>query len=327
MENRKGAGDEDSPLQIKVMKIRMKFHNRRKYHSSHGIKLMMDQNKYGLVFVLPAFILYFIFFIVPFGQSVQISLTDWNGINSVKNFVGLGNYLNLLQDDLMWKSLKNNFIWVIIGTIAPIITGLLLAVLLSGKNTKGRTLFRTIYFMPVMLSPVVIGIIWGWVYNPIYGMLNRILDTIGLSHLSRGWLGDPELALYMVLITAIWSYFGFCLVVLMAGMQNVDTELYDAANMDGANSFQQFFHVTIPQLSSVITMIVAYTLIGGLNVFDIVYIMTGGGPANSTELIATYTYKQSFQLNSVGYGAALSMVMTLLSLISSVLFLKFRSKA
>ncbi len=305
----------------------MKFRKSRKNQSSHGFKLRIYQNKYGVLFVLPAFILYFIFFIVPFVQSIQISLTDWNGINPVKNFVGLGNYLNLLQDDLMWKSLKNNFIWVIIGTIAPIILGLLLAVLLSGKNTKGRTFFRTIYFMPVMLSPVVIGIIWGWVYNPIYGMLNRILSTFGFSHLSRGWLGDPTLALYMVLITAIWSYFGFCLVILMAGMQNVDTELYDAANIDGANSFQQFFHVTIPQLSSVLTMIVAYTLIGGLNVFDIVYIMTGGGPANSTELIATYTYKQSFQLNSVGYGAALSMVMTILSLITSVLFLKLRSKA
>lgn len=227
----------------------------------------------------------------------------------------------------MWKALEHNFIWVIVGTISPIVIGLLLAVLLSSKNTKGRTFFRTVYFMPVMLSPVVVGIIWGWVYNPIYGMLNKILDAVGLDNLSRGWLGDPKLALYMVLITAIWSYFGFCLVILMAGIQNVDAELYDASNIDGANSFQQFFYITLPQLGSVLTMIVAYTLIGGLNVFDIVYIMTGGGPANSTELIATYTYKQSFQLNSVGYGASLSMVMTLLSLVASILFIKFRTKA
>lgn len=280
-----------------------------------------------MLFVLPAFILYLVFFVYPFVQSIAISLTDWNGVNPVKVFVGLENYLKLVKDDLMWKSLGHNFTWVIVGTIAPIVIGLLLAVLLSGKNTKGRTFFRTVYFMPVMLSPVVVGIIWGWVYNPIYGMLNKFLDSIGLDNLSRGWLGDPNLALYMVLITAVWSYFGFCLVILMAGMQNVDAELYDAANIDGANSFQQFFNVTIPQLGSVLTMIIAYTLIGGLNVFDIVYIMTGGGPANSTELIATYTYKQSFQLNSVGYGAAMSMVMTLLSLVASALFMKFRAKA
>ncbi len=293
---------------------------------SYHLRLWLNQNKYGFLFVFPAFALYFVFFIVPFVQSIYISLTDWNGINPQKIFIGLENYARLLKDELMWKALGHNFTWVILGTISPILIGLLLAVLLSSKNLKGRTFFRTVYFMPVMLSPVVVGIIWGWVYNPIYGMLNRLLEIVGLGNLSRGWLGDPNLALYMVLITAIWSYFGFCLVVLMAGMQNVDTELYDAANIDGANSFQRFLHVTIPQLGSVLTMIIAYTMIGGLNVFDIVYIMTGGGPANSTELIATYTYKQSFQLNSVGYGSALSMVMTLLSLVASVSFIKFREK-
>jgi multiple sugar transport system permease protein/raffinose/stachyose/melibiose transport system permease protein len=290
-------------------------------------RLWVTQNGHGILFVLPAIVLYLIFFIIPFFQSIHISLTSWNGVNPEKIYIGLDNYLRLIKDDLMWKSLGHNFIWVIVGTISPIVIGLLLAVLLSGKNTRGRTFLRTVYFMPVMLSPVVVGIIWGWVYNPIYGMLNKILDRVGLDNLSRGWLGDPQLALYMVLITAIWSYFGFCLVILMAGMQKVDTELYDAANIDGANSFQRFFHVTIPQLGSVLTMIIAYTLIGGLNVFDIVYVMTGGGPANSTELIATYTYEQSFQLNSVGYGASLSMVMTILSLVASTAFLKFRAKA
>lgn len=290
-------------------------------------KKWIGQNKDGLLFVLPAFLLYSLFFIYPFIQSISISLTDWNGVNPHKTFVGLQNYVDMLKDRLMWLALSHNLVWVVIGTIAPIIIGLLLAVLLSSGKTKGRTIFRTIYFMPVVLSPVVVGIIWGWVYNPIFGMLNKILAAIGLDAFSRGWLGDPDLALYMVLIAAIWSYFGFCLVILIAGMQNIDLELYDAANIDGANSWQQFVNVTIPQLGSVLTMIVAYTMIGGFNVFDIVYVMTAGGPANSTELIATYTYKQSFQLNSVGYGATLSMVMTLLSLAASVIFLKVREKA
>ena len=287
----------------------------------------INQNKIGFLFVLPAFLLYLIFFISPFIQSIYISLTDWNGVNPQKEYVGLKNYIHMLGDNLMWQSLSHNLIWVIIGTISPIVIGLLLAVLLSSDKTKGRTVFRTIYFMPVILSSVVVGIIWGWVYNPIFGMLNKILDNIGLGAFSRGWLGDPNLALFMVLIAAVWSYFGFCLVILIAGMQNIDSELYDAANIDGANSWQQFTNVTIPQLGGVLTMIIAYTMIGGFNVFDIVYIMTGGGPANSTELIATYTYKQSFQLNSVGYGATLSMVMTLLSLVASILFLKVREKA
>lgn len=292
-----------------------------------ALKKWIDQNRYGFLFILPALLLYILFFIYPFIQSIYISLTDWNGVDPQKIFIGLRNYADILKDHLMWESLSHNLIWVIIGTISPLVIGLLLAVLLSNEKVKGRTVFRTIYFMPVILSPVVVGLIWGWVYNPIFGMLNRVLDILGLGAYSRGWLGDPNLALFMVLIAAIWSYFGFCLVILVAGMQNIDMELYDAANIDGANSWQQFMNVTVPQLSSVLTMIIAYTMIGGFNVFDIVYIMTGGGPANSTELIATYTYKQSFQLNSVGYGATLSMVMTLLSLIASIIFLKMREKS
>lgn len=297
-----------------------------KKHRNTSLIKWIRQNKAGYLFILPALIVYAIFFIYPFFGSIYLSLTDWNGVNPQKIFVGIDNYVQMINDSLMWKSLYHNIIWVIIGTLAPIIIGLILAVLLWSKNTKGRNLFRTIYFMPVVLSPVVVGIIWGWVYNPIYGMLNRALDIIGLGNLSRGWLGDPDLALFMVLIAAIWSYFGFCLVIFLAGLQSVEMELFDAAKIDGANSWQQFINVTVPQLSHVLTMIIAYTMIGGFNIFDIVFIMTEGGPANSTELIATYTYKQSFQLNSVGYGAALSMAMTFLSLVASVIFLKLREK-
>ncbi len=285
------------------------------------------QNKTGYLFILPALLLYIIFFIYPFAGTAYLSLTDWNGVDPKKIFVGFDNYIRMIKDRLMWTSLSHNVIWVIIGTLVPIAIGLFLAVLLWGRKTKGRTFFRIVYFMPVMLSPVVVSIIWGWVYNPIFGMLNRILEAIGLGFLSRGWLGDPNIAIYVVLIAAIWSYFGFCIVVLLAGLQSVDLELLDSAKCDGANSWQQLIHVTIPQLNHVLTMIGVYTMIGGFNVFDIVFVMTRGGPANSTELIATYTYEQSFQLNSVGYGAALCMVMTFLSLVVSIIFLKFREKS
>jgi ABC-type sugar transport system permease subunit len=292
-----------------------------------SIRRWIYQNKTGYLFILPALLLYVIFFIYPFAGTVYLSLTNWNGVDPKKIFVGLDNYINMVKDRLVWTSLSHNVIWVIIGTLAPIVIGLILAVLLWGRKTKGRVFFQTVYFMPVVLSQVVVSIIWGWVYNPIFGMLNRVLKAIGLGFLSRGWLGDPNIAIYMVLIAAIWSYFGFCVVVLLAGLQSVDLELHDAAKCDGANSLQEFIHVTIPQLKHVLTMIGVYTMIGGFNVFDIVFVMTHGGPANSTELIATYTYKQSFQLNSVGYGAALCMVMTFLSLIASIIFLKFREKS
>ncbi len=150
---------------------------------------------------------------------------------------------------------------------------------------------------------------------------------MGLGFLTRGWLGDPVWALYAVLGAAVWSYFGFCFVVLLAGLQNADMELYDAAKLDGAGHWRQLIDVTLPQLQSVLTMVIVYTLIGGFNVFDIVFVMTGGGPANLTELIATYSYKKSFMENQVGYGAALTMVMTVLSLVASSLFMRLRERS
>jgi ABC-type sugar transport system permease subunit len=299
-------------------------------HSSSdlaSVRKWVQRNKMGYLFILPAVLLYAIFFIYPFADAIYLSLTDWNGVDPQKTFVGLNNYIRMVKDQLMWLSLSRNAIWVIIGTVVPIAIALILAVLLGGRKTKGRLFFRTVYFMPVVLSSVVVGIIWGWVYNPVFGMLNRVLGAIGLGSLSRGWLGDPNLAIYMVLIAAIWSYLGFCVVILLAGLQNVNLELYDAARCDGANSLQQLIHVTIPQLYHVLTMIGVYSMINGFHVFDIVFVMTRGGPANSTEVIATYTYKQGFQLNSLGYGSALGMVLALLSLITSYIFIKFRERS
>ena len=303
---------------------------RKILHSSSdlaSVRKWIQRNKIGYLFILPALLLYAIFFIYPFANAMYLSLTDWNGVDLQKTFVGLNNYIRMVKDKLMWLALSRNAIWVIIGTVVPIAIALILSVLLGGRKTKGRSFFRTVYFMPVVLSLVVVGIIWGWVYNPVFGMLNRVLEVIGLGSLSRGWLGDPKLAIYMVLIAAIWSYLGFCVVILLAGLQNVKVELYDAAKCDGANSWQQLIHVTIPQLYHVLTMIGVYSMINGFHVFDIVFVMTRGGPANSTEVIATYTYKQGFQLNSLGYGSALGMVLAVLSLIVSYIFLKFRERS
>jgi raffinose/stachyose/melibiose transport system permease protein len=289
----------------------------------HGL---LAKNAAGCLFAIPAFLLYAAFFLYPFIQSVLLSLTDWDGVQAVRRFIGAANYGRLLRDPLMWLSLSHNVIWVIVGTIFPVVIGLLLAVLLWSGRTRMKILFRTVYFMPVVLSPVVSGIIWGWIYSPIFGILNRFLSTVGLGSFARGWLGDPFWALYSVLGAAIWCYFGFCFVILFAGLQNVDMNLYDAAELDGAGAWRRFAHVTVPQLGSVLTMVLVYTLIGGFNVFDIVFVMTGGGPANFTELIATYTYKKSFMENQVGYGASLSTVMTALSLAASAVFLGLRRR-
>jgi ABC-type sugar transport system permease subunit len=279
----------------------------------------------GWLFVLPALLLYAYFVIYPFFTSVYYSLTDWDGAQPIKRFIGLGNYQALLSDRLMWEALWHNVIWVIIGTISPIVIGLLLGVLLW-TGTRGRIVFRIVYFLPVVLAEVVVAIIWNWIYHPLFGALNQMLRMVGLDNLTRGWLGDPNTALLSLLVTAIWGYYGFCFVIIMAGLQNVDVDLVEAATIDGANGWQRFIYVIVPQLSHVLTMITAYTLIGGFNVFGIVFVMTQGGPGTATQVIATYTYRKAFQMSELGYGAALSMVMTVLSLVASYIFIRLRER-
>lgn len=284
-------------------------------------------NRYraGFLFVLPALLLYAIFMIYPFLRSIYFSFTDWNGVRPQINLIGLDNYREMVTDPLLWLSLQHNVIWVIIGTTVPLAIGLLLALLLWSRP-RGFTLFRTIFFMPQVLSAVVIGIIWNWIYNPIFGNLNKLLDAIGLEDVSRGWLGDPTVALYAVLAAAIWSTIGFVFVVFLAGLQNVSKDLLEAATIDGANRWYRFKDVTVPQLSNVINVVAALLLIGGFNVFDIVFVMTQGGPANATEVIATLTYKEAFTQNRVGYASTLSLVMTAISLVVSVVFIRLRER-
>ena len=292
---------------------------------SRGLRRGWTEYRAGILFLLPGFVLYAIFMIYPFFQSIYLSFTDWNGAEPVKNFIGLENYRNLLTDNLLWKSLRNNVIWVVIGTLGPLALGFLLAVLLASRP-KGFTLFRTAYFMPQVLSPVVIGIVWGWMYNPLFGIFNVALERVGLESWSRGWLGDPNWALYAVLLAAMWAETGFVFVVFLAGLQNVSRDLIEAATLDGANAWRRFWDVTVPQMANVVNVVTALLLIGGFSVFDIIFVMTGGGPANATEVVATYAYSEAFTQNNVGYASTLTLVITIITLIASVIFMRLRER-
>ena len=281
-----------------------------------------DPNRAGKYFILPGLLLYACFFVYPFLSSIYLSFTHWNGA-APPVFNGLDNYAQLIADPRMWGALRNNLIWVVLGTAIPIVLGLLLSMLLW-SGAVGSMFFRIVYFLPLVVSPVVVGVTWGWIYNPLFGILNRFLKMVGLGFLATGWLGNPSTALYAVLVTAVWGYLGFCVVVLYSALQKVDGELIDAATLDGANGLERFWYVVLPQIGPVLTMVIVYTVIGGFNVFDIIYIMTRGGPAGASEVIATYTYKTSFQQNDVGYGTALSMVMTIIALAAAALTLRIR---
>ena len=280
--------------------------------------------RYGTayLFVLPAFLLYALFMIYPFAVD-PLHLHRMERGDPVKNWVGLDNYQDRSRRSL-WLAQAQPDLGDRRDRLAdgdrhaPRDAAL--------DPTLGFTAFRTVYFLPQVLSSVVISLVWGWIYNPIFGILNEALDRIGLESISRGWLGDQTWALYAVLIAAIWAETGFVFVVFLAGLQNVSKDLLEAATLDGANAWRRFWNVVVPQMSNVINIVTALLLIGGFAVFDIIIVMTDGGPNHATEVIATYTYDQAFTQNKVGYGAALSLVMTAISLVASVLFIRLRER-
>lgn len=282
-------------------------------------------NLIGYSFIFFPFLVYAIFVLYPVLGTLQLSFTNWDGFERVRHFVGMANYVRMWKDPFFLKSLYHNLIWILIGTSLPIAIGLPLAVILW-SGVKGFQAFRTIYFMPLVLSSVVVGIIWGWIYNPVFGIANEFLRMIGLSSLIRAWLGDTSTALPALIIAAAWQYYGFCVIIFLAGLQNVDISLIDAAKIDGASSLQRFFYVIVPQMRNVLTMIILYTLIGGFKVFDLVFVTTQGGPAGATELLATYLFKQAFQLNYVGYAAAMAIFLAFLVIAVSVLFIRLRER-
>jgi raffinose/stachyose/melibiose transport system permease protein len=284
-----------------------------------------QQARYAVLFVAPALLIYVVFMVYPFLNTIYLSFTNWDGITPSKDFVGLSNYVRVFGEEAALKAFVNNIVWVIIGTISPVVLGLFEA-LLVWSGTRGSLLFRTLFFLPFVLPLVVVGIVWQWIYHPLFGIVNTVLDSFGLDWLSRGWLADPHTALYAVLIAAIWGATGFCFLILHASLQNVDMSTVEAAMIDGANWFQRARSIVIPQIAPQITMVTAVTLIGGFAVFDIIYVMTGGGPGNASQVLATYTVKVAFQQNEAGYGSSLAMLITILSLVSAVAFVRLRER-
>jgi raffinose/stachyose/melibiose transport system permease protein len=279
----------------------------------------------AFLFILPAFLIYAVFMLYPFINSVGLSFTDWNGATATKEFVGIDNYLEMPRDPDLLSAFRNNVVWIVFGTVVPIVIGLTLALILW-SNTRGSLAFRTLFFLPTVIPVVVIGLVWQWIYHPLYGVLNSALEFVGLDSLTRGWLGDSTTALPSVLAAAIWGAFGFVTVVLYAGLQNVDIGTVEAAEVDGANWWQRARYVVIPQIAPVLTLVTAITLIGGFAVIDFVIVMTGGGPGDASEVLGSFAYEQGFQSNRVGYGAALSTLITAMSLIAAVVFVGLRER-
>ena len=271
------------------------------------------QTRLGIALVLPLMAMVVIFFLFPLANAIYYAFVDFNGLNLSPPFIGLGNFLELATDPAVGPALWNNAIWIVIGTAAPLIIGFALA-LLMWKVKRGSLAYRVAFFLPYVLPQVAIGVVWTWIYDPSRGWLNQVLELVGLDAFTAGWLGDPDTALYAVLGTAVWATTGFIFLILLSALRNVDAELVDASRIDGANSLQRVWYIVLPQIMPVFLMVTTITLVGGFSVFDLIFVMTGGGPAGATEVLGTYAYSSAFQLNRISYGTTLALVITVLAI-------------
>ena len=241
--------------------------------------------------------------------------------------MGADNYIRALQDPIFYKALGNNVIWILFTIFIPVFLGLIFAVLLTQKFVKGKFLYRLTYFMPNVVSLVAVGIVWGWIYNPEFGIMGKMFHTLGLESLAQiDYLGDDKLVIWFLLIAGSWTCYGFNMVVFLAGLQGIDNSYLEVAKLEGANPIQQFFYVIIPLIKGTIVLLVSNSLIGSFKVFDLIYVMTKGGPYHSSEVISTYMYNAAFGMNDYGYGSALAVILAVIIAICSGTFMKITDR-
>lgn len=280
-------------------------------------------NSMAYVFILPTLILFGIFVIWPLIQTVYLSFTNWNGIGAIE-FVGFSNYLEFFKDPHILQSVLNNVLWMIVACTVPIIIGLIQASLLVNSGIKYSKIFQLILFLPQVFSSVVASVIWSWMYNPVLGPINKMLEAIGLGDYAQAWLGNPDTVMIALLIMSIWMGYGFNTVVYSAAIQGIDADLYEAATMDGCGPVRKFFYITIPCVRTTSTTLLMFALIDSFKVFDIVYQMTKGGPGYSSHVLSYYLYNEAFVNNRIGYGATIAVILTIFILVVSRLFLRLR---
>lgn len=273
------------------------------------------------IFLSPALAVITLFFAVPVLAAFVLSFTDFD-IYSLGNwdyirFVGVENYIRILETPLFWKALKNTFYFVLIGGPLSVAVSLGTALMLNSKLAKFKSVYRTVYFLPVVSSLIAVAIIWRYLYHPAHGLLNYLLSYVGIPPID--WLGDPAIAMPAIIIMAVWKNFGYNMLIFIAGLQNISDDLYEAAHLDGANWWQQFKEITIPMLKPTTVFIVMITIIGYFQLFAEPYVMTQGGPLNSTTSIVLLMYEQGFRWWSMGYAAAIAFVLFIIIMFFTVI--------
>jgi len=268
-------------------------------------KVLKDK-KAIFIFVFPALFIFIIAIILPIISSTYYSFLSWDGIGKA-TFVGVKNYVHLFVNntDGFTRSVQNSFILAILSVVIQLPLALLLALILA-RGVKGEGFFRTIYFIPVIMSTVVIGQLWMKIYHPDYGMLNTILGNIGLGKYAHAWLADTKTALFAVFVPILWQYIGYHMLLMYAGIKSVSPDIYEAAKIDGASEFKMATAITIPLIKPILQVCVVFAVTGSFKAFDLIYIITNGGPLHASEVPSTLMYNTIFNKYMYGYGSSMS---------------------
>lgn len=278
---------------------------------------VLSNKKTICIFVLPTIIILSAIIFIPIAMSVKYSLLDWDGV-SKGIFVGLDNYKNMFADARFLHSVRNSLLYAFVSIVIQLPISLLLALILAA-GVKFEKFYRTVYFIPVIISTVVIGQLWIKIYNADYGLLNTFLQAIGQGNLAHDWLGQEDSALTSVFIPMLWQYVGYHMLIMYAGAKSISPDIYEAAKIDGASAVKTAWYITIPLLKPILKVCVTFSLIGALKVFDLVYVLTNGGPLYATEMPSTLMYTSIFDSFKYGYGSAISIFIIIECLVLTVL--------
>lgn len=282
----------------------------------------MRENKIApYAYIFPALLLIIVFVYIPIVQNFYFSFFKMSSYSTTTTFVGFENYIKIFSDDIFYTALRNNILYAVISLIFQVGLGLFLAILLESKyvSPKLQAFFRSIYFVPSVISITVVALLFQFIYNPEMGILNGILNAIGLGSLTHAWLGESKTAIFSIIAMSQWQYVGYIMMLFIVAIQKIPEELYEAAEIDGATGLQKALLITVPLVRDMSLVTSVITIIGAFKVFAEVYVMTSGGPGTSSHVLGTYLYRSAFINDEMGYASAIGVIIFIITISLSIL--------
>ena len=287
----------------------------------------MRKSAFNYLYVIPALGMVLLFVDFPIVSNVYNSLFRMSSYSVTKTFIGFENYTRIFKDPLFYTSIKNNALYALFSVLCQVGFGTLLAIFLEGRyvGSRLRNFYRNVLFIPSVISISAVALLWYFVCNPTIGLINGLLDKAGLQHLITAWLANPKTAIFAVIAMSQWQYTGYIMVLMLVAVQKIPPELYEAAVIDGANGFRKTIHITLPSIKNMLIVSTIITIIGSFKLFAEIYVTTGGGPYNATQVLGTYMYRAAFLFDEMGFGSAIAVVIFVLTFTVSVLQMKYFS--